>query len=34
VAERLGDVFVTGDQELRARLAHLGWVKLPTEVAG
>ena len=34
VAERAGDVFVTADQKLRARLAHLDWVKLPTEVTG
>lgn len=34
VAERAGDVFVTADQKLRTRLAHLGWVKLPAEVTG
>jgi len=32
VAERAGTEFVTADAKLRARLAHLGWVKLPTEV--
>ena len=29
VAERAGTEFVTADAKLRARLAHLGWVKLP-----
>jgi predicted nucleic acid-binding protein len=32
VAERAGDVFVTADQKLRARLGHLGWVKSTAEV--
>ena len=31
VAERAGTEFVTADAKLRARLAHLGWVKLPAE---
>jgi predicted nucleic acid-binding protein len=28
VAERVGHEFVTADEKLQARLAHLGWVKL------
>ena len=32
VAERAGTEFVTADTRLRARLAHLGWVKLPAEI--
>lgn len=32
VAERAGDELFTADGKLRARLAHLGWVKLPSEV--
>lgn len=31
IAERAGTEFVTADARLRARLAHLGWVKLPAE---
>jgi predicted nucleic acid-binding protein len=31
IAERAGTEFVTADAKLRARLAHLGWVKLPAE---
>jgi len=31
IAERAGTEFVTADTRLRARLAHLGWVKLPGE---
>ena len=27
LAERLGMEFVTADERLRARLAHLGWVR-------
>lgn len=27
LAERLGTELITADQRLRARLAHLGWVK-------
>jgi hypothetical protein len=34
VAERAGTEFVTADARLRARLAHLGWVKLPAEPPG
>jgi len=34
VAERAGTEFVTADARLRARLAHLGWVKLPGEPPG
>jgi predicted nucleic acid-binding protein len=33
IAERTGDEFITADQKLRARLAHLPWVRLPGEVA-
>jgi hypothetical protein len=32
IAERAGTEFVTADARLRARLAHLGWVKLPAEI--
>jgi predicted nucleic acid-binding protein len=28
IAERTGEEFVTADEKLHARLAHLGWVKL------
>ncbi|MBV9380241.1 MAG: type II toxin-antitoxin system VapC family toxin [Streptosporangiaceae bacterium] len=29
VAERTGEELFTADSKLRARLAHLGWIKLP-----
>ena len=32
IAERAGTEFVTADARLRARLAHLGWVKLSAEI--
>jgi len=31
LAERLGTEFITADDKLRARLAHLGWVRGPDD---
>jgi predicted nucleic acid-binding protein len=34
IAERTGDEFITADQKLCSRLAHLSWVRLPVEAVG